>query len=143
VPNLTDEKFAGISSGVAMRFKLLGLEEVTKIKERWFREALRTRLRLFANFLQIKGAAAVDVDKVQITFSRSLPVNELEIAQMLAAYDGLVPTELLLAQVPFVEDSDKALQMLKDENAEKAKQSAMMFATQPLKEKPIEDKEQQ
>ena len=37
VPNLTDEKFAGISSGVAMRYKLLGLEEITKIKERWFR----------------------------------------------------------------------------------------------------------
>ena len=136
VPNLTDEKFAGVSSGVAMRYKLLGLEEVTKIKERWFREALRTRLRLFLNFLGKKGAAALDVDKIQITFSRSLPVNELEIAQELQAYRDIVPDELLLAQVPFVEDADKALEMLQKEKAAKARESAAMFATQPLKETP-------
>ena len=136
VPNLTDEKFAGISSGVAMRFKLLGLEQITSVKERWFREALRTRLRLFANFLSKKGAAAVDIDKIQITFSRSLPVNELEIAQTLATYDGMVPQELLLAQVPFVEDADKAAEMMAEEKAEALKQSQIQFATQPLKESP-------
>lgn len=38
VPDLTDEHFAGNSSGVAMRYKLLGLEQLTRIKERWFRE---------------------------------------------------------------------------------------------------------
>jgi SPP1 family phage portal protein len=139
VPNLTDEKFAGISSGVAMRFKLLGLEQIVSVKERWFREALRTRLRLFANFLSVKGAAAIDVDKVQITFSRSLPVNELEIAQTVQAYQDIVPDELLLGQVPFVEDADKALEMLQKEQADKTKASAMMFATQPFKQ----DKEEE
>ncbi len=34
VPDLTDQQFAGNSSGVAMRYKLLGLEQLTKIKER-------------------------------------------------------------------------------------------------------------
>ena len=136
VPNLTDEKFAGISSGVAMRFKLLGLEQITSVKERWFREALRSRLRLFAAFLGKKGAAELDIDKIQITFSRSLPVNELEIAQTVQAYKDLVPDELLMAQVPFVEDADKATEDMKKQRAEKVKESAMMFATQPLKEKP-------
>ena len=71
-----------------MRFKLLGLEQLTKIKERWFREGLRTRLRLFCAFLARKGTAALNAEKVQITFSRSLPVNDLEIAQTLATYHG-------------------------------------------------------
>ena len=84
VPDLTDEQFAGNVSGVAMRFKLLGLEQLTKIKERWFREGLRTRLRLFCAFLARKGTAALNAEKVQITFSRSLPVNDLEIAQTLS-----------------------------------------------------------
>jgi SPP1 family phage portal protein len=133
VPNLTDEKFAGISSGVAMRFKLLGLEQLTGIKERWFREALRIRLRLFANFLSLKGAADLDIDKIQISFSRSLPVNELEIAQTLQAYKDLVPDELLMSQVPFVEDADKAVKDMQKQRADRAKESAMMFATTPLK----------
>lgn len=41
VPEMTDQEFAGNASGVAMRYKLLGLEQLIRIKERWFREALR------------------------------------------------------------------------------------------------------
>ncbi len=105
VPDLTDDKFSGDLSGVAMRFKLLGFEQRTKIKERWFREALRTRLRLMAHFLCVQGAAELDVDQVVITFKRSLPVNDLEIAKTVQAYRGIVPDEILLSQVPFLEDA--------------------------------------
>ena len=122
VPDLTDDNFAGNVSGVAMRFKLLGLEQLTKIKERWFREGLRSRLRLFAAFLSMRGGAAVDVDTVQISFKRSLPVNEIEVAQMVQAYDGIVPRELLLSQVPFVEDTGEALKL-----AEKERQADMKW----------------
>ena len=128
VPDLTDENFAGNISGVAMRYKLFGLEQLTKIKERWFREGLRCRLRLFANFLSRKGAAAMDTDTVQISFKRSLPVNEVEIAQMVQSYQGLVPEELLLAQVPFVEDAEAAAKLLKAEKEEAAKAQREAFA---------------
>jgi hypothetical protein len=43
-----------------------------------------------------------------VQFSRSLPVNRLEVAQTLRTYDGLVPKEDLLAQVPFIEDAKAA-----------------------------------
>ena len=105
VPDLTDAKFAGDASGVAMRFKLLGFEQKTKIKERWFREALRTRLHRLAHFLRVQGAAEFDVDQVQITFRRTLPANDLEIAKTIKAYQGIVPEEVLLSQVPFVDDA--------------------------------------
>ena len=50
----------------------------------------------------------MDADRVQIVFTRALPVNELEIAQTVNAYRGLVPDRLLLTQVPFVEDARAA-----------------------------------
>ena len=115
VPDLTDEQFAGNVSGVAMRFKLLGLEQLIKIKERWFREGLRTRLRRFCAFLALRGEAEVDAGRVEIIFSRSLPVNELETAQTLSAYRGLVPDRLLLSQVPFIGDAQA---VLADESAD-------------------------
>lgn len=115
VPDLTDEQFAGNVSGVAMRFKLLGLEQLTRIKERWFREGLRTRLRRFCAFLALRGEAEVDAGRVEIIFSRSLPVNELETAQTLSAYRGLVPDRLLLSQVPFIGDAQA---VLADESAD-------------------------
>ncbi|MFH1511979.1 MAG: phage portal protein [Bacillota bacterium] len=109
VPDLTDVKLANDTSGVAMRFKLLGFEQRTKIKERWFREALRTRLHRMAHFLRVQGAAEFDVDQVQITFRRTLPVNDLEIAKTVQAYRGIVPDEILLSQVPFIEDAGEAI----------------------------------
>ena len=88
VPDLTDEHFAGNSSGVAMKYKLLGFEQMTKIKERWFKEGLRARLRMFAEFLRVRGEPALDADSVGITFHRGLPVNELEDAQTLSTLTG-------------------------------------------------------
>ena len=139
VPDLTDEQFAGNVSGVAMRFKLLGLEQLTTIKERWFREGLRTRLRLFCAFLARKGTAALNAEKVQITFSRSLPVNDLEIAQTLATYQGMVPEKLLLAQVPFVEDAEAAGKLLNRERAEAANRQREAFEITPFRKDAGED----
>lgn len=98
VPDMTDENFAGNSSGVAMQYKLLGLEQLTKIKERWFREGLRSRLRLYAAFMHCRGGYEMDADDVRILFSRALPVNELEIAQTLETLNGLIDPNMLAAR---------------------------------------------
>lgn len=131
VPDLTDEQFAGNSSGVAMKYKLLGLEQLTKVKERWFREALRTRLRLFSNFLNLLGGQALDADAVQMTFTRSLPINELETAQMVQALKGIVPDEILVKQVPFVQDADAAMEMMKQQRADALKDQQAVMGTYP------------
>lgn len=78
VPDLSDAQFAGNQSGVAIRYKLLGLEQLTGVKERWFREALRCRLRLFANFLAVRGAPRLDAERVRMIFTRSILVDESE-----------------------------------------------------------------
>lgn len=95
VPDLSDERFGGNFSGVAMRYKLLGLEQLTGIKERWFREALRERLKLFASFMAMRGCPKLDVQRVRMVFSRSLPVNGLEEAELLDRLRGLVDEETL------------------------------------------------
>lgn len=43
-----------------------------------------------------------------MVFTRSLPANDLEVSQTVMNYAGLVPKELLLTQVPFIEDAEKA-----------------------------------
>ena len=117
VPDLTDVHFAANASGVAMRYKLLGLEQLTSIKERWFREGLRARLRLFAHFMGVLAAGQLNAEAVIMIFTRSLPVNESEAAAMVQQLDGLVPRRILLTQLPFVEDVDAAMEELRQENA--------------------------
>ena len=86
-----------------------------------------------------KGAAALNAEKVQITFSRSLPVNDLEIAQTLATYQGMVPEKLLLAQVPFVEDAEAAGKLLNRERAEAAGRQREAFEITPFRKDAGED----
>ena len=139
VPDMTDQEFAGNSSGVAMKYKLLGLEQLTKIKERWFREGLRWRLRLFSAFLGLKGKPVLDPDAVQMMFRRSLPVNDLETAQMVQMLSGLVPAKTLLSQVAFVEDVNQAFDELQEEKQANIAAQAAAFGAFPVVEEEEEE----
>ena len=95
VPDLSDKDFAYNASGVAMKYKLWGLEQITSVKEQWFIEGLKTRLRLFANFSAVKGQPRLDVDTVRISMQRAMPENLLENAQIVQYADaaGAASTE--------------------------------------------------
>ena len=71
VPDLSDKQFAQNLSGVAMRYKLMGLERMASVKERWFREGLRTRLEIYARMIALAGGTRVDTSKVVCVFKRA------------------------------------------------------------------------
>ena len=115
VPCPADENFAGNASGVAMRYKLLGLENAAKVKERYFREGLYYRLKLFANIIRVKGGGEINIDDIEIKFTRSLPQNELEIAQTIATLQGVVSNQTLVSLLPFISDAKSEMDLLKSE----------------------------
>ena len=100
VPDLSDRSFAQNLSGVAMRYKLMGLEQLAAIKERWFREALKTRLRLFSACLSALGRPALEVEKTSVRFTRSLPQDREENARVISLLRDTVPREALLSLLP-------------------------------------------
>lgn len=117
VPNLTDENFAGNSSGVAMKYKLLGLEQLTQTKEGYYRIGLKERIKLYSNILNIKQIN-VDVDNIEITFTRSLPANETEIAELVMNLKDTVSQETLLSLLPFVNDIQAEIERIKAQKKE-------------------------
>ena len=114
VPNLTDEKFAGNSSGVAMEYKLLGLEMITKIKEANYKRGLRQRISIFAKYLGLQQIA-LDANSIVPQFSRGLPKNLLELSQVINNLEGKVTLRQLISLLPFVEDPDAELEELEEE----------------------------
>lgn len=127
VPNLTDEKFSGNSSGVAMEYKLLGLEMLTKIKERYYRRALKKRIRIFIHFLTLK-AKDVDENNLTATFSRSLPKNLVELANILSTLSDMVSKKTLIKQIPFVEDPDEEITAVEEEKEKTVQRQQKLFA---------------
>ena len=80
-PNITDENFSGNSSGVALKYKLYGVENLVSVKERFFKKGLQKRIELIFNILNLKGNS-FDWRSIEINFHRNLPVNDVEIAQV-------------------------------------------------------------
>lgn len=124
-PNLADKEFASNASGVAIKFKLLGTENKVSIKERKFKRGLQQRLELLAN---IKGVLANGFDwrSIDIIFTRNIPANDIDIANMVNTLSGIVSEETLLAQIPFVEDVAGEIERL-DKEKEKDKELNPFF----------------
>ena len=130
IPCMTDESFGGNVSGVAMEFKLLGMENITKIKTRYYKKGLRKRIRILTNCLAVKG---INVDPATITpvFSRAMPKNLLEISQIVSNLWGKVSRRTLLAQIPFVDDVEEELKAVEKEEQEAIAQQKEIFGNEP------------
>ena len=116
-PNLADKEFASNASGIAIKFKILGTENLVAIKERKFKRGLQQRLELIS---MINGVLREGFDwrAIDIVFTRNLPSNDIDIANMVNNLKDLVSEETLLAQIPFVDDVQAELEKLKKEREE-------------------------
>ncbi|MBQ9701049.1 MAG: phage portal protein [Lachnospiraceae bacterium] len=131
VPNITDENFAGNASGVAMEYKLLGLEMLTTIKTRYFRKGLRKRIRIFCHFLKLKQIL-MESNSIVPSFNRTLPKNLVELSTVIANLKDSVTDRTLLKLLPFVEDPDEELERLAEEKASAAKSERALFGNSSL-----------
>lgn len=127
VPNFTDESFAGNTSGVALELKLLGLEMLTKIKERYYKKGNRKRIRLYCNFLGMK-AIALEAGSIVATFSRSLPKNLQELANIVLSLKDVVSKKTLLKLLPFVDDPDFEIEEVQKQADENFKRQQALFS---------------
>ncbi|MFM1581221.1 phage portal protein [Helcococcus bovis] len=140
VPNLTDEHFAGNSSGVAMKYKLLGLEQLAQGKENYFKMGIRKRIELYSTILNIKGLY-IDPRAVKPVFTRSLPANEIEISQLINNLKGTVSDETLLLQLPFVNDVQDELDKIRGQRENNIELNQNLFGGYDSKDTGIENEE--
>lgn len=125
VPDLSDEQFGNNLSGVAIKYKLMGFEQQVRNKERYFARALKKRLELYINYYSLKGSMQyVPIHRIDIVFTRNMPVNELEISQMIQNLAGIATKETLLSQLSFVSDAKEEAALVKEENKEVEKSGA-------------------
>lgn len=112
VPDLSDENFAGNLSGVAIKFKLFGLETKCIIKERKMTKALRKLMKVLSVPLGIKSNITIKPSDVSIIFTRNIPDNIVEITEVVNKLHGTVDRETLLALLPFVDNPQEIIQKL-------------------------------
>ncbi len=116
VPDLSDQQFGTNLSGVAIKYKLMCFEQQVRSKERYFAKALKKRFELYVGYYSLKGSMQyVPVHRVDVVFTRNMPVNELEVSQMIQNLSGIATAETLLSQLSFVSDPEEEAELAKRE----------------------------
>lgn len=118
VPDLSDENFAGNLSGIAIRFKLFGLETKCIIKERKMERAIKDLFRVLYVPLRTLASCEPDVLNLKVEFTRNVPNNLTEIVDMVCKLKDKVDDETLLSLLPFVDNPKEVLERLKAQAAE-------------------------
>ena len=115
-PDFSQESF-GVSSGIALRFRLLGFENTASAIAANMTKALQKRIELICAITTIKGAETLWRD-MEIVIDRKIPVNDVEAANMVNTLRGLVSDKTLLTQLPFVTDVDAEIEAVQEQKAE-------------------------
>lgn len=94
IPNLSDTAFSGNSSGVAIKYKFQGLEQLCSVKETKFKKGLLRRIELINNVLNLKSSEPVDlISDTKIIFNRNTVDNLTELVERVNNLSGIISRE--------------------------------------------------
>lgn len=109
-PDMSDENFMA-QSGVAIKYKLVGFENVASSIVTNFTKAIQRRIELICNVLHLKASDTIWRD-VNINFVRNLPQDLTETINLVNSLKGTVSDETLLGQIPFITDVQSEIEAL-------------------------------
>lgn len=117
-PNLQDAAFAGNSSGVALEYKLWGIEQARAAKEQGFSGGLYHIIGLFYQGL---GQLGIPVQgECTARFYKNLPQDVSRICADLNTLGDTVSRRTRLELLPFVRDAEIELERIRQEQKEEA-----------------------
>lgn len=114
-PNMSDDHFSGNASGVALKFKLTGLETKCGMFQAKMISAGVYMFKLLAGSWA-KKRISCDPLQCYITFKRNFPVDlQSEAAAVSAIINSGMPKRIAFGQYSFVDDVEEIMQLLEEE----------------------------
>lgn len=113
--NFKDENFYGNLSGVAIRYKLMQLEEKAMTTQVKFEVADKHMWKLLEPLFNLFNSVKFDHLTVERQFTRNIPVNILEEARIQTELEGVVATKTRLGIASFIKNADLEYQALIEE----------------------------
>ena len=112
-PDFTEDTFMS-QSGVAIKYKLIGFENVASNIVANMTKALQRRIELICSILSLTDGETKWRD-IQIVFTRNLPQNITDTAQAINQLRGIVSDKTLISLLPFIKDVDAEVKQLQKE----------------------------
>ena len=117
-PDFSAESFVGgVSSGIAIRYRLTGMETRSGNIEALMKKALQRRVEIICGIASLKLGEEVFRD-IKIEFARNIPEDITSTINLVNSLKGTVSDATLLSQIPFVEDVNAELEALQAQKAQ-------------------------
>lgn len=117
VANISDENF-GTSSGIALKYKLLAMENVALMKERKFNAGMIRRFKMMFNIptnFGVERESYLDIDYV---FTRNVPNNIVEEADTAGKLAGITSKRTQLSVLSVVDNVQEELDEIENEKSQ-------------------------
>ena len=109
-PDFSSESFVGgVSSGIAIQYRLTGMETRAAKIEAEMKKALQRRVEIISGIASLRLGEEVFRD-IQIDFKRNIPEDNTAIINMINTLKGTVSDATLIAQLPFITDVNAELE---------------------------------
>ena len=112
-----NENWASNTSSLALRNKLLNLENRVAIREAFMERVIRERLKNLFLYISKREGRSFDFKDIAIKFTRNLPTDLTGLADVITKLNGVCSKETLLSLLPFVESPNLELKKLETETA--------------------------
>lgn len=117
-PDFSSETFVGgVSSGVAIRYRLTGMENKAGAIEGKMKKALQRRVEIICGIATLKLGEEIFRD-INIEFKRNIPEDLTAIINVINSLKGTVSDATLISQLPFVSDVNAELEAVKAQKEE-------------------------
>ena len=114
-PDFSSESFiGGVSSGIAIRYRLTGMETRAGKIEAEMKKALQRRVEIICGIASLKLGEEVFRD-IQIDFKRNIPEDINSTVQLVNALKGTVSDATLLGQLDFITDVNAELEAVQEQ----------------------------
>lgn len=114
-PDFSSESFVGgVSSGIAIKYRLTGMETRAGKIEASMKKALQRRVEIITGIASLKLGEEVFRD-INIDFKRNVPEDSTSVINMVNSLKGTVSDATLLSQLPFVDDVNAELEAIKEQ----------------------------
>lgn len=139
-PDFSSESFVGgVSSGIAIQYRLTGMENRAGLIEGIMKKALQRRVEIICGIASLSLGESAFRD-IEIDFKRNIPADEANTINLINALKGTVSDATLLGQLDFIPDVNAELEAVKAQKQENI--SLYSFGhPQTLNEEDLEDEE--
>lgn len=118
-PDVSDDNFASNASGVAMKYKQLGVIQLAATKRRQFEKGLYRRYKIIQTLENaVSGKWDLDYNDIRFTFHDNLPQDDITTLQDLVQAGAQFPQEYLLRFAPGGVDVDELMHMMDEQSSD-------------------------